>query len=58
MSIINIREECTTQQEAEQIRNRILNAYHPAGYGTSLQIYQQPSDNKWIVEGYRYSSCD
>lgn len=58
MSIVNIREECETEEKAIETRDRILQWYHPAGYGTSLRIYQQPNDGKWVVDGYRYSSCD
>jgi len=58
MSIVNIREERNTQVEAEQRKDDILRAYHPAGYGTSLRVYHESSTDKWIVDGYRYSSCD
>ena len=58
MSIVNIREERATQVEAEQRKDDILRAYHPAGYGTSLRVYHEESTDKWVVDGYRYSSCD
>lgn len=57
MSIVNIREECDTKEEAEKRVKSINTWYPPGGYGTSLRVYQQ-SDGKWIVDGYRFSSCD
>lgn len=58
MSIVNIREEYETEPEAVKARDSIMDWYPPGGYGTSLRIYQQPDDGKWVVDGYRYSSCD
>jgi hypothetical protein len=58
MSIVNIREEYETEEEATQRKQAICLAYPPGGYDTSLRVYQQPADHKWIVDGYRYSSCD
>jgi hypothetical protein len=58
MSIVNIREELDTEEQAVARREQILHSYHPAGYGTSLRVYQQPNGGKWVVDGYRYSSCD
>lgn len=58
MSIVNIREECDTKEEAEKRVKSINTWYPPGGYGTSLRVYQQPSNGKWIVDGYRFSSCD
>ena len=58
MSIVNIREECDTEEKAIERRQAIIDWYPPGGYGTSLRIYQQPNGGKWIVDGYRYSSCD
>lgn len=58
MSIINIREEFETQELAQSRKEQLLSQYHPAGYGTTLQVYQQPAQTTWSVTGYRYSSCD
>jgi hypothetical protein len=58
MSIVNIHEEFDTEAAAVEQRDRILQWYPPGGYDTSLRCYQQPNGGKWIVSGYRYSSCD
>lgn len=58
MSIVHIREEFETEEQANQCKQSIISCYPPAGYDTSLQVYQQPANGKWIVSGYRYSSCD
>jgi hypothetical protein len=58
MSRIDIREECETEEAANERKQEILDGWPPFGYSTSLRIYQQPTDGKWIVDGYRYSSCD
>lgn len=58
MSTVDIREECETEEEAIKRKQAIIDYFPPGGYGTSLRIYQQPNDGKWIVDGYRYSSCD
>lgn len=58
MSIVNIREERSTEALALARKEEILQNYHPAGYGTSLRVYQQPNTEVWVVDGYRYSSCD
>jgi hypothetical protein len=58
MSIVNIREVRDTQAEAEARREEIMRHYHPAGYGTTLRVAVDAATSKWLVEGYRYSSCD
>lgn len=58
MSIVNIREVRDTQAEAEARREEIMYNYHPAGYGTTLRVAVDAVTSKWLVEGYRYSSCD
>lgn len=58
MAIIDILEQCDTQVEADRRKEEILYHYHPAGYGTSLSVYYDDNTGKWIVSGYRYSSCD
>lgn len=58
MSIVNIHEEFDSEEAASTARDKILQWYHPAGYGTTLNIHPPHNDGKWIVSGYRYSSCD
>lgn len=58
MATINIREERNTEVEALARKEEILRQYHPAGYGTSLSIRHDDSADKWVVQGYRFSSCD
>lgn len=56
MSIVNIREERDTEALAVARREEIMYNYHPAGYGTTLTVRNEAG--RWLVEGYRYSSCD
>ena len=58
MSIVNIREERKTQPEAETRREELLRQWHPAGYGTTLKVRHDAGTGQWMIEGYRYSSCD
>lgn len=55
--MVNINRVFNTQAEAETFKATTLNRYHPAGYGTSLDIHKT-HDGRWAVTGYRYSSCD
>ena len=58
MATVNIREERNTEVEALARKEEILYHYHPAGYGTTLKVRHDDGTGKWVVEGYRYSSCD
>jgi hypothetical protein len=58
MAIVNISESRKTQPEAEARREEIMRHYHPAGYGTTLKVRHDAGTDQWMVEGYRYSSCD
>lgn len=58
MAIVNISESRKTQSEAETRREEIMRHYHPAGYGTTLKVRHDAGTDQWMVEGYRYSSCD
>lgn len=58
MATVNIREERNTEVEALARKEEILYHYHPAGYGTTLKVRHDGGTGKWVVEGYRYSSCD
>lgn len=53
---INIKDTFPSKEEAEAFRERYYRNYHPAGYGTSLTITED--NGQWIVQGYRFSSCD
>jgi len=55
-NVINVREEFNTKEEAEQHKESYYAAYHPLGYGTSLVVKEE--NGKWVVEGYRFNSCD
>lgn len=55
--MIPIHQTFLTRAEAEQFVINYKREYHPAGYGTRLDI-SEAQDGQWIVSGYRYSSCD
>ena len=58
MAMVNIREERNTEVEALERKEHLLRQWHPAGYGTTLKVRHDDDAGKWVVEGYRYSSCD
>lgn len=58
MAIVNIREQRATEVEALARKEEILYHYHPAGYSTSLSVRHDDATGQWVVEGYRFSSCD
>jgi hypothetical protein len=56
MTVI-IRETFKTEAEAQAFKDKYLEAYCPAGYGTTLKKWQSDS-GCWFVSGSRYSSAD
>ncbi|MET0529224.1 MAG: hypothetical protein ABW003_12975 [Microvirga sp.] len=55
--MIPIHETFATRQEAEAFRDRMYREWHPAGYGTRIDITQAP-DGTWIASGHRFDTCD
>lgn len=61
---IDINQVFSSLAEAQVFRQETLHQYAPQGYGTYLTItehvIEHEGDQKtvYIVEGYRYSSCD
>ena len=51
---------CTTKEEAEEKKAHVEAAYPPQGYGTSLKVVEKEDEDGtyYVVEGYRYDSCD
>lgn len=54
---IQIYEKFDSEEQAVDYMNKMYENYHPAGYGTVLDVYQLLS-GQWVVDGYRYDSCD
>jgi hypothetical protein len=55
--VIYYNETFATEEDAKAYKDSITRAYHPAGYGTSLEIIPEP-DGTFRVKGMRYASCD
>ena len=45
-----------TLLEAQEAFDKLMSAYNPLAYGTSLNI--KKTDAGWMVQGYRYSTSD
>ena len=58
MSSIHRTTDHATQIDAEQAGQAYLEAYHPAGYGTTYSVYYSETRSTWVLYTYRYSSCD
>jgi len=54
--IVNIKEGPFSESEACDVMETIYIAFHPAGYGTSLDVYEDSEG--WWVKGFRSSTCD
>lgn len=57
-SIRVVSKDFDTKQEAEDWKTAYYNNYNPFGYGTSLAVQFLPTSRKYVVTGYRFSSCD
>lgn len=57
MSTVPIDKTFDTKEEAAKWRADYMRDYHPAGYGTFIEI-KETDDGKWRAYGGRYSSCD
>lgn len=55
--MIQYRQEFKTEADAEAYISQVYAAYHPCGYGTRLEVTKL-TDDRWLVTGYRYASCD
>ena len=52
--------ECTDMGEAESIRDRFFQSYHPCGYGSRAVIERddRPDRQGYLVHLSRFHSCD
>jgi len=60
MPRIDYRIECNTEADAIKVKEDIEGQYPPPGYGTYLKVSCMSVELTpvWVVEGYRYDSCD
>ena len=47
-----IRDRCEAWLE------RLMNSYHPAGYGTAGRFVGELENGDSVMSAYRYNSCD
>lgn len=55
--MIKIHEVFLTKALAEAWAAHYKSQYHPCGYGTTLDIIEL-DDERWLVSGHRFNSCD
>lgn len=53
---VHIYEEFFTYLQAREWMIRTLKLYDPLGYDTTLHLSKL--DKMYVVQGYRYASCD
>lgn len=61
MATINYSERYTSMAVAKARKDQIERQYHPCGYGTNVKVVvdqDYSGKNVYIVEGYRFDSCD
>ena len=46
-----------TKDEAEAAVSEYMSRYAYGGYGTSFRDMYPAEDGRWLITGYRYSSC-
>ena len=56
--MIRIFETFDTEAEANAFRDRMYEAYHPAGYGTFIRVEYDGFEKQWVAHGTRAESCD
>ena len=56
-NIIEILEKHESKLHLRERRESILSAWHPMGYGTTFKPIRKEGD-MWVLEGYRFNSCD
>jgi hypothetical protein len=56
MPWIAVRKVFETREDAERYLSSYFRNYHPAGYGTELDIKETPDG--FVVFGGRWNSCD
>jgi hypothetical protein len=59
--MIRIHEVFESAEAAEKFRDEMYAAWHPAGYGTHIQIkrdYDINGAGRWVAWGSRAESCD
>lgn len=44
--------------ECEAWLERLMNSYHPAGYGTHGRFVDELENGDSVMSAYRYNSCD
>lgn len=56
MGKVHIYQEFQTYTQALEYKLRVLMAYDPLAYDTSIDMVRR--EGKYIVQGYRYASAD
>jgi hypothetical protein len=46
------------KEEIEKWCEKLKGDYHPAGYGTRIEVCQGTQSDSWYAKYYRYGSCD
>lgn len=55
--MVKINKAFATKAEAEAWAASYKREYHPCGYGTTLDV-KPCHDGTYVVQGYRFNSCD
>lgn len=54
---ISYNKSFASKEQAEEYIVSECARFNPAGYGTTLKASEQ-SDGTWLVQGYRFKSCE